>query len=80
MSAVKQMDDGSMLVVLPEGFPLDDIDAVGAQLEEAGLCVPGFIPAEVGLFSTAGMFYEGALGIPGWRGLVMAEARKLLGR
>lgn len=48
---------------LPADFPLDDLSILARQLEESGVCVPGYIPPEVGLFSTQGMLYAEASSI-----------------
>jgi hypothetical protein len=48
------------VATLPADFPLDDLALIGKQLEEAGLCVPGYVPPEVGLFATQGMLFAEA--------------------
>ncbi|ALV07725.1 hypothetical protein [Roseateles depolymerans] len=48
---------------LPEGFPVDDLEVVGQQLTDAGICIPGYLPPEMGLLSTAALCYEHAHGV-----------------
>jgi hypothetical protein len=54
---------GTALLSLPAGFPVHDLEVVGKQLVEAEVCIPGYIPPEVGFLSTAALCYERALGV-----------------
>ncbi|MYN11233.1 hypothetical protein [Pseudoduganella aquatica] len=52
------MDDTEFQIYLPPGFPLDDLFDISEQLGKADICVPGYIPPEVGLYDIRGHFYE----------------------
>jgi hypothetical protein len=48
---------------LPADFPIDDLDEIGEQLTKAEICVPGFIPPDIGMFALEALPYaqsEGA--------------------
>lgn len=57
------MENGYSLRVLDPSFPLLDLASVQAILEEANICIPGFIAPEVGLFDARAMFHAEDEGI-----------------
>lgn len=44
--------------LLPNDFPLEDLFEVSERLVEANICIPGYIPPEVGLLHPYGYLYE----------------------
>jgi hypothetical protein len=47
------VEDGMMLVRLPPGFPLEDIQEIAAELMDGGGIVPGYIPPDRGSLDLA---------------------------
>lgn len=54
-----QEEEGAIHALwLPGDFPLSDLLTVCQQLSEACICVPGYLPPPVGLYSPDSFFYE----------------------
>lgn len=51
-------EEVNIAIWLPADFPMDDLQLVCGLLTEADFCVPGYIPAPVGLYHRDGFFYE----------------------
>lgn len=51
------MDDleGFVAIKLDPDFPLKDVEAIGAELQQSGLLVPGYIPPERGMLDLSGL-------------------------
>jgi hypothetical protein len=56
-------DDDFVGILLPSDFPIDDVMAVADLLDKAGICVPGYIAPDVGLYHPMGFLYEKGDGI-----------------
>lgn len=56
----KHFDDENLTfaIRLPDDFPLQDLFEITSCLNEADVCVPGYIPPEAGLYHPYGYFYE----------------------
>lgn len=52
------MDDIGFHLVFPPDFPLHDLQKISRRLAKADICVPGYLPPEVGLYDIRGYFYE----------------------
>jgi hypothetical protein len=50
--------NAEFLLWLPVDFPYGDLHLLSARLAEADICVPGYIPPEVGLYHPSGYLYE----------------------
>lgn len=51
------MEDFDLMIAFPAGFPLRELYAVSSLLADSGICVPGYIPPEVGLYDPEGFWY-----------------------
>jgi len=56
----EHFDDNNLTfaIRLPDDFPLQDLFEISSCLNEVDVCVPGYIPPEVGLYHPYGYFYE----------------------
>lgn len=43
---------------LPEDFPLEDLFEISDRLVEADVCIPGYIPPDIGLYHPSGYLYQ----------------------
>jgi len=60
LSLKENFDDqnSAFAIRLPDDFPLQDLFEISSCLNEVDVCVPGYIPPEVGLYHPYGYFYE----------------------
>lgn len=60
ISLEQHFDDENLTIAirLPNNFPLQDLFEISSRLKEVDVCVPGYIPPEVGLYHPHGYFYE----------------------
>lgn len=50
MSRPEEPNESLTALWMPSDFPIDDLEVLAGQLERAAICVPGYIPPDVGLY------------------------------
>src|SRR5690606_30932240 len=50
VSRTDEANEGFTALWVPGDFPISDVEALAGRLERAAICVPGYIPPDVGLY------------------------------